>query len=309
MQAKIIVIGGSAGSLRVVAEIVRNLPRDLNAAIFVILHSVPRQRSLVPEILNALEGLPARQAEEGDKIRPGEIYVAPPDRHMVIAKDHIHLSRGPKEGLQRPSINVTFRSAAITYDERVIGVLLSGLLDDGAAGIWEIANRGGTTIVQNPEDAAYSSMPLNALRDASVDHVVSGQEIGPLLIRLLSPAEERKSIKPPEQQGAQMFSGFTCPECRGPLYETRTGGPREFRCRVGHVMSLQTLMSEETSTQERKLYEAMVALEEGADLAEYAVSNLQGADVEALVKEAEQLRKHVQLLKSIIEERVVPSVS
>lgn len=309
MEPKIIVIGGSAGSLGVVVDIARTLPRELNAAVFIILHSMPRQKNHIPEILNARCHLPAQQTHEGARIKAGEIYVVPPDRHLVIAEGHVHISRGPKEGLNRPSINVTFRSAAVTYGERVIGILLSGMLDDGAAGIWEIANRGGITIVQDPEDAQYPSMPLNALRDAPVDYRLTAREIGPLLPNLVNetvkPAKQRLS----EEEGGRIFSGFTCPECRGPLYERGKPGPIELECRVGHVMSLKTLVEEETSTQERALYQAIVALQEGADLAEYAATRMAEADVEALRREAEQLRRHADTIRNMIEERIAPSVS
>ncbi|WP_263416596.1 chemotaxis protein CheB [Terriglobus albidus] len=309
MEPRIIVIGGSAGSVGAVVEIVRALPRELNAAVFIVLHSMPRERNHMPEILTARGQLPAQQTSEGARIKAGEIYVVPPDRHLVIAEGHVHISRGPKEGLNRPSINVTFRSAAVTYGERVIGVLLSGMLDDGAAGIWEIANRGGITIVQDPEDAQYPSMPLNALRDAPVDYRLTAAEIGPLLPNLVNGTVKPTQRRLPEDEGGRIFTGFTCPECRGPLYQSAKPGPVEFECRVGHVISLKTLVEEETSTQEKTLYQAIVALQEGADLAEYAATRMTDVDVEALRREAEQLRKHADTIRSMIEERVAPSVS
>jgi two-component system chemotaxis response regulator CheB len=232
--------------------------------------------------------------------------VAPPDRHLIVSEDHIHLSRGPKEGLQRPSINVTFRSAAAGYGPRVMGVLLSGMLDDGAAGIWEIGRRGGVTIVQDPSEAEFPSMPLNALNDAKVHHTLTVSEMGPMLVRLL---REEVSLTSHGQKVSERamdrFSGFTCPECRGPLYEN--GRPAEFRCRVGHVLSLKTLFDEHTSTQERKLYEAIVALEEGADLAERMATVTNGDGHDDLRKEAEQLRRSAGVIRKLIEERAMPS--
>jgi two-component system chemotaxis response regulator CheB len=245
------------------------------------------------------------QASEGAPIRKGTIYVAPPDRHLIISRDHIHLSRGPKEGLQRPSINVAFRSAATAYGNRVIGVLLSGMLDDGAAGIWEIGRRGGVTIVQDPVEAPFPSMPLNALRDAIVHHTLTVSEIGRLLGRLVhEEIEPRSPGEHPPERTMDRFSGFTCPECRGPLYEN--GQPAESRCRVGHVMSLRTLLDEHTSVQERKLYEAIVALEEGADLAERMAKAGNGAEEHELRKEADQLRRNAEVFRRVIEERAMP---
>lgn len=308
MEPKIVVMGGSAGSIQVIQEVTRMLDPDLPAAVVVIVHTQARQRSYLPMILSSQSRLPAQQVSDGDRIRAGEIYVCPPDRHLVIARDHFHLSRGPKEGLNRPSINVTFRSAAITYGNRTIGVLLSGMLDDGAAGIWEISNRGGTTIVQDPDDAVFPSMPLNALRDARVDYRVCSSEIGPLISKLASGEMEPKKSELPKDKGEQVFSGFTCPECRGPLFEIKRKGPLEFKCRVGHVLSLAMLLNEEASTQERKLYEAIVALQEGAELAEYAANMVEGGNVEALRSEAEQLRRHAESIRQMVEERSVSSI-
>jgi two-component system chemotaxis response regulator CheB len=308
-ERDIIAIGGSAGSFDALKQIVGSLPAGLPATVFVIIHLSPRTRSYLAEILQKSSSMLVMQAPEGAPIRHGVIYVTPPDRHLIVSEDHIHLSRGPKEGLQRPSINVAFRSAASAYGNRVIGVLLSGMLDDGAAGIWEIGKRDGVTIVQDPAEAPFPSMPLNALTDAVVHHTLPVPEIGPLLERLV-----REAVAPAlhgsneQEKGMERFSGFTCPECRGPLYENGHRG--EFKCRVGHVLSLKALFEEHTSTQERKLYEAIVALEEGADLAERMASEI--ADDEQhndLMREAEQLRHTVGVIRRLIEERAMPAVN
>jgi two-component system chemotaxis response regulator CheB len=300
----IIAIGGSAGSFEALKEIVRSFPPDLPAAVFVVIHLSPRTRSYLPEILQKESLMLVVPASEAAPIRKGTIYVAPPDRHLIVSQGHIHLSRGPKEGLQRPSINVAFRSAAAAYGNRVIGVLLSGMLDDGAAGIWEIGRRGGVTIVQDPSEAPFPSMPLNALNDAIVHHTVTVSEIGRLLGRLVHEDVEPASRgQEGPQRAMDRFSGFTCPECRGPLYED--GQPAEFRCRVGHVMSLKTLLEEHTSTQERKLYEAIVALEEGADLADRMAVAGTGTEQDDLRREAEQLRRNAGVIRKLIEERAM----
>jgi two-component system chemotaxis response regulator CheB len=300
----IIAIGGSAGSFEALKQMVRAFPPDLPAAVFVVIHLSPRARSYLPEILQKSTSMLVAQASEGAPIRKGTIYVTPPDRHLIISRDHIHLSRGPKEGLQRPSINVAFRSAATAYGSRVIGVLLSGMLDDGAAGIWEIARRGGVTIVQDPMEAPFPSMPMNALQDAIVHHTLPVSEIGQLLGKLIHQEVEAPSGEHIQERAMDRFSGLTCPECRGPLYEN--GQPAEFRCRVGHVMSLRTLFEENTSTQERKLYEAIVALEEGADLAERVAHLENGAGDHELKKEADQLRRSAGVIRKLIEERSMP---
>jgi two-component system chemotaxis response regulator CheB len=301
----IVVIGGSAGSIEATQAILKSLPANLAASVFVIMHLSPSVRSYLAHILGRATQMQVDQANDGDRIEHGRVYVAQPDRHLLIANDHIHLTRGPKEGLHRPSINVTFRSAAMTYGPRVIGIVLSGLLDDGAAGLWDIAQEGGTTIVQDPEEAPFPSMPLNAIEDAKVDYRLRAAEIGKVVMELVNgTAEPQKGKSTGGTHTDLQFMGFTCPECRGPLYTQETGGPIEFRCRVGHVMSLKTLLDEENSMQERKLYEAIVALDEGADLADYASGKVAGPEAERLRAEAAQLRKHSAAVRAIIENRV-----
>jgi two-component system chemotaxis response regulator CheB len=301
----IVVIGGSAGSIEAIQQILRGLPAELPAAVFVIVHLSPTVRSYMAHILARGTGMVVSEAVDGDRIEHGRVYVAQPDRHLLIANDHIHLTRGPKEGLHRPSINVTFRSAAMTYGPRVIGIVLSGLLDDGAAGLWEIAAEGGTTIVQDPEEAPFPSMPLNAIEDAKVDFRLKAAEIGKVVTELVNGKAEPPKGKAKGGQSAQVqFMGFTCPECRGPLYTQETGGPVEFRCRVGHVLSLKTLLDEESSMQERKLYEAIVALEEGADLADFASGKVSDQEADRLRREAKQLREYSAAIRQMIENRV-----
>lgn len=305
----IVVIGGSAGSLPCLARVVSGFPRDLPAAVFVVIHLRGREKSRLPEVLGRAGNLPALQAADQQPIEVGKIYVAPPDHHMLIAEGHIHLSRGPKEGLHRPSINATFRSAAHAYQSRVVGVLLSGMLDDGASGLWDIVQNGGVAIIQDPAEAQFPSMPMNALEDVPIRFKLKAEEIGPRLVELVKPNLE----SPMAQQNIvnnispEEFSGFTCPECRGPLYNHRAKPP-EFKCRVGHIFPLQTLIEEATSTQERKLYEALVSLQEGVEIAELAASHAGDSEKKQMLAEARQLRKQAQTVRQLIEERQTPPV-
>ncbi len=302
-ERNIIVIGGSAGGLEALKTLMKNLPPDLDAAIFCVMHVHPRSSGSIVQILGRVGPLPTLRASEGQPIALGRVYVAPADHHLQIGHNHVHLTHGPKEGLHRPSINVTFRSAAASYHDRVIGVLLSGMLDDGASGLWDIARQGGVTIVQDPEDALYPSMPLSALRDVPVNYVLPVEEIAPLLVRLVSGAEVKQvshSALTTPSDDPHRFSGFTCPECRGPLYEHRTV-PTEFRCRVGHIFPLETLIDEQAETQERKLYEAILALEEGADLAEYAAKTGDDAERNRSLQQAAQLRSHAAAIRKLAE--------
>jgi two-component system chemotaxis response regulator CheB len=291
-------------------EVVRALPATFPAPIFVVVHTRARERSELPEVLEKAGSLRAVQASEGQRIEGGTIYVAPPDRHVLIAEDHIHLTRGPKEGLHRPSINATFRSAAACCDGHVIGVLLSGMLDDGASGLWEIVQRRGISIVQDPEEARFPSMPMSALEAVPIYFKLKAAEIGPRLVELVN------SVRPPHQRDevavnealSERFSGISCPECNGPLYEYRKT-PAEFMCRVGHRFPLRTLVDESTAAQEQKMYAAIVSLEEGADISELAATHLEQTDgQEQLLTEARQLRQHALAIRKLIEERKTPPV-
>jgi two-component system, chemotaxis family, protein-glutamate methylesterase/glutaminase len=305
----IVTIGGSAGSIEALKSAVKNLPKDFCAAIFVTIHLSPRADSHLAAVLSRVSPIPVLPARDGQQITGGRIYVAVPDRHLLVSEDHIHLTRGPKEGLHRPSINVTFRSAAAAYGSRVVGVLLSGMLDDGASGLWDIAKSKGVVVVQDPAEAEFPSMPMNALQDVPVNHVSRVSEIASLLTKIVDGCEVPEmpeSVHAP-LSGPERLTGFTCPECRGPLFEHRLKPP-EFRCRVGHLFPLKTLLEEHTITEERKLYEAIVALEEGADLAEYALARGDQGDCAQLTREAKQLREHASVVRSLIEQRVSAAI-
>lgn len=304
MKRDLIVIGGSAGSHRIIKEVVASLPPQLGAAVCVVVHMLPRARSQLASILGSLSNLPVREVADGDVLEPGRIYVTPPDRHLLIANGHVHLTRGPKEGLHRPSINVTFRSAASSRGSRVIGVLLSGLLDDGASGLWEIVRHGGVAIIQDPDEAEYPSMPLNALRDAPVHYRLAAAQIPAMLERLVAGEEAPHMFSNSTGCAPDQFSGFTCPECSGPLFRRDlTPTLSEFRCRVGHVFSPQVLLDEHTSKQEKKLYEALLALEEGVQLAEYMAARVGSDQREQLMTEASQLRQYAGGIRGLIEGR------
>jgi two-component system chemotaxis response regulator CheB len=308
MGERIIVIGGSAGSVRATTSIIQGLAKGIDAAVFAVIHSTPRGRNVFADVLNSSGNLSAAQAVENEPILAGRVYLAAPDRHLVVARGHLHLPRGPKEGLHRPSINVLFRSAAESYGTSVVGVLLSGMLDDGAAGLWEIAKHGGITIVQDPREAQYPSMPRNALRDAPINYMRPASQIATLLNKLASGEEAAAACNIEAEDYSERYSGFSCPDCHGPLALRSGGGPVEFRCRVGHAFSLEELLDHHTSTQERKLYEAILALEEGAGLAEFAINGAPPETREALRKEADQLREHAAAIRRMIEERTVSSV-
>jgi two-component system chemotaxis response regulator CheB len=181
-----IVIGASAGGVHALEAVVSQLPGDLPAAVLVVLHIPPHRRSLLDAVLDAAGPLPAKQAEQDEEIRCGRIYVATADQHLLVDGECLRLTRGPKENHARPSVDALFRSAAYNFGERAVGVVLSGLLHDGTAGLWAIKDRGGVTIVQSPDDALWESMPQSALQQVQVDYCLSAVQIGRTLGRLAS---------------------------------------------------------------------------------------------------------------------------
>jgi two-component system chemotaxis response regulator CheB len=180
----IVVIGGSAGALAALKALLPDLPGDLSAAVFVVVHIGATTHSVLPEILSRAGPLPAQAARDGARFERGRIYVAPPDRHLLLDRGRIALRRGPRENLARPAIDPLFRSAAVEFGSRVIGVLLSGMLCDGASGLRAIKRCGGIAVVQ--ADAPYTEMPRHALDVTDVDHRVPAAELAALLVRLMA---------------------------------------------------------------------------------------------------------------------------
>jgi two-component system, chemotaxis family, protein-glutamate methylesterase/glutaminase len=282
----VIVIGASAGGVEALQTIVGALPVHMRASIFVVLHIPPQGPSLLPHILSRVGPLPAHQPADGERLQQGHIYVAPPDHHVLVETDCIRVVRGPRENRTRPAIDPLFRSAARAFGPRVVGVVCTGSLDDGTSGLQAIKARGGVTLVQDPAEAMYPSMPLSAIRNVAVDHVLPIAEIGPLLARLVAePAPDEAAFPMPRDMAleiqlaegdmdpinAQQIPGapsvFACPECHGTLFEVQDGELLRFRCRVGHAYSSDSMEAEHTDSLEAALWAALRALEESAALA------------------------------------------
>lgn len=193
----IVVVGTSAGGVQALQQLVRGLPPDLQASVFVVLHLPASAPSRLAEILQRQTRIPVSQAQDGERFRRGRVYVARPDYHLVLERETMHLSRGPRENRHRPSIDALFRSAAYAHGGRVIGVILTGELDDGTAGLWAIEQRHGTAVVQNPNDSESPSMPRSALQYVETEHVVPLGAIAALIQRL-SEETWSGSALPPE---------------------------------------------------------------------------------------------------------------
>jgi two-component system, chemotaxis family, protein-glutamate methylesterase/glutaminase len=299
----IIVIGASAGGVEALQRLVSQFPATLPAAIFVVVHMAPRSKSFLPQILSRSGPLKAIHPENGTRIEPGRIYVAPPDNHLILEKEHIHLGMGPRENRHRPCINVTFRSAATAYGPRVAGVVLTGQLDDGTAGLWDIKRQGGVVIVQRPEDAAYPSMPLSALREVDVDYTLPVSEMGSLMDRLARD-DGQSGTTASEMALEPKLTDITCPDCRGTIWEVRRGRHSEYRCRIGHSFSARTMLAEHFAVQEKTMWQAVVALEEGAALAGRLADDLEPNLREELLNEARLAREQAVNIRGMLTKRM-----
>jgi two-component system chemotaxis response regulator CheB len=278
----IVVVGASAGGVKALRGLLSGLPANYGGSIFVVMHISPDSRSELPSILTRDSALPTVHAEDGMAIETGRVYVAPPDQHLLVEHEHMLVVHGPRENRHRPAIDPLFRSAAWTYGPRVVGVVLTGNLDDGTAGLWAIKSCGGTTIVQEPEQAAHPQMPLNALMHNRVDHRLKLKDIATLLDRLArEPIGHRPVPAPPttlrdEIEFAKMkadirdigrlgqLSAFTCPACRGALWELEEGGHLRYRCHTGHAYTQDSLLVDQTLAVEDSVYTALRAVEEKA---------------------------------------------
>ncbi len=326
IERDIVVIGASAGGVEALQRLVGNLSADLPAAVFVVVHFPEGVPSVLPRILDRVGPLTAVHPEDGTPIKNGHIYVAPPNLHLLVENGAIRLARGPKENHHRPAIDPLFRTAAFAYGPRVVGVTLSGADRDGSAGLWAIKQRGGVTVVQDPDEALFPRMPESALRYVDVDYCLPLDEIAPLLARIAREAVVEKGAYPvPEDMEFESkiagldptvidsgkhpgeLSMFTCPECAGPLYEIREGKLVRFRCRVGHAYNADDLLDEKSQALENALYVALNTLEESAIMADRMALRARGrgqvhaaARFEGRAKEARQ--KAVVIRRILTEE-------
>src|SRR5689334_18075074 len=262
-------MGASAGGVEALKEITSHLAPDLDAAVFVVVHISPDSSGLLPNILNRRSKVPAHQAQDGEAIRPGRIYVAAPDRHLLLEADEVRVVNGPRHNRHRPAIDLLFRTAARHFGERVVGIVLTGFLDDGSSGLLAIHNAGGATIVQSPDDAEVASMPKNALEQVQPDYCVPLAEIADIINRLAGveakPMARRSNHKhKPEKKRAQ--TPFTCPECQGSIWEIEENGEERYECRVGHAFSPEGMFQANDEAVERSLWAALRSLEESAAL-------------------------------------------
>ncbi len=324
----IIVIGASTGGVEALMRLARRLPGNLRAAIFVVLHLSPYAPSHLPQILSREGPLPAHHPVDREPIRSGRIYIAPPDRHLMIERDRIRVVRGPRENRHRPAVDPLFRSAALAYGPRVIGVVLTGALDDGTAGLQAIKRYGGIAIVQDPADALFPSMPESAMDYVQVDYCLPLAKIAPLLAQLVPTpaADDGDDVTPTpnlqyETNIAKMdaatltsderpgeLAGFMCPECGGPLYELQEGQLLLYRCRVGHAFTGKSALTTQLEALEEALWSAYNTLRESALVAERLADDARrrGHDYVAvnMDRRAMQQQQRADVVRGLISETI-----
>src|SRR5262252_4109808 len=275
----ILAIGTSAGGVEALLFLAKNLRSDLPASVLLTIHLPSHARSALDDVLSSAGALPAQFAQDGEKLRKSRIYIAPPDRHLIVDGDRLSLGEGPRENNSRPAIDPMMRSAAVCCGSRAVGVVLTGTLSDGASGLWAIDQCGGITVVQDPSDAEFSDMPTNALNRLRPDHVVSLTAMPMLLKSLVSqPVGESSPIPDSVKFEVEIargnsssidemdrivgLSGFACPDCHGAMWEIKEGELVRYRCHVGHTYEASQMSIALDKNLRKALGSALRALEE-----------------------------------------------
>lgn len=321
-----VVVGASAGGVQALTTLVAGLPEDLPAAVVLVLHIPSDSPGLLPAILARECRLPVGHATDREPIRRGRVYVAPPNLHLLIERERVRLVHGPKENLHRPSIDALFRSAARWAGPRTIGVVLTGALDDGTVGMRAIKQRGGITIVQDPTEALFPSMPMSVMRDIKVDYSVPLREIAPLLDQLSRATAEEEGrylvaedvdiearIAQQDMDSAELIasveklgriSKLTCPDCHGALWEITDEDILRFRCHVGHAFSADSLSNGQGQMLEVALWSAIRALEEQMILAKRITDRARKANhihaVQNFERRAREAEEHSSALRRLL---------
>ncbi|WP_434623073.1 chemotaxis protein CheB [Azospirillum sp. B2RO_4] len=318
----ILVIGASAGGLSALTRLFGGMPKDCVPTVFVVLHISPNAKSMLPRLLERAHWLPAFHPADGEPIRPGHIHLASPDHHLLVHHDHVLVRRGPRENRTRPAVDPLFRSAGIAFGSRVVGVVLTGMLDDGASGLRAIHRCGGLCVVQDPGEAEWPSMPESAIARAPVDHVLPIDDMPALLCRL---AAEPAGTSPPvpfdiaaeAQIAEQEFTTvsddtksvgkpttLSCPDCGGGLSAIQDGPVLRFRCQVGHAFSPDSMEEVQAEVMEKVLWVALRTHEDRVELfnrmASYAHEHNQMNLVAKWESQMQEARQTADLLRKVL---------
>jgi two-component system, chemotaxis family, protein-glutamate methylesterase/glutaminase len=319
----VIVIGGSSGSIEALRSLLPKIPADISAALLVVIHTSQTGPYLLPKLLRRDTALEFATVEDKQPLSYGKIYLARPNLHLLLEDHQMRVVFGPKENRLRPAIDPLFRSAAWAHQSRVVGVLLSGGLDDGVAGLWDIHCCGGVTIVQDPDSALFPDLVRNALSAMSIDYVAPPEKIAQILRDLAGTPAAKPKSQPKERDrisveneietdranhaaklnGVGEPSGYTCPSCGGPLWKLRTQAVDRYRCRVGHGYSSASLFQACWETSERQLYSALQLLEENAQLGNQMIAKADAnghLSFRELTEQVRNLEKEADILRDLL---------
>ncbi len=318
-NSAIVVVGASAGGMDALSALVAQLPEDFPAPILIV-HHMPADAlgDALIRLLSLHGKLPCMRALNGEKIKAGHIYVAPPDNHLMVSKGKILITKGAQENRARPAIDPLFRSAAVVYGNSVIGVLLSGYLDDGTAGLTVIKRCGGICVVQDPADAAYSEMPQNALNQVKVDYCLPLAEMGALLTTLAGqqrgkgqpvpvPADiaieakiaERVLSDLPSVEALGKQVPFNCPGCGGVLWQVGSKGKQlRYRCHTGHAYTAAILLAEQNAKIEETLWVTLRMFEERRNLLTTMLES--GTASVSTAERIEQSKVHIERIRAML---------
>jgi two-component system chemotaxis response regulator CheB len=321
----LIVIGGSAGSIMPLQTLIRALPGDMPAALLVVVHLPATAPRVLDTVLSSDSGLPVSYPEDGERLEPGHVYLALPDRHFLVEDGHVRMLYGPRHNHHRPAIDPLFRSAARAAGSRVIAVVLSGRLNDGAVGMFYVKKAGGITMVQSPDEAAHASMPFSAMKWVTIDYVLPIAEMPEQLLRLLQEdrapmavdrvrgvgmdnqqpvreTTEREAYTTTETlQGLEKPVAYICPECGGAMQAVEKDGPARFRCFVGHVLNGLSLWVSQLEDAEYHLWAALRTLEEAERLGQDLMSEGHKGIDELTERQSDNLTRQLRMLEQRIQ--------
>jgi two-component system chemotaxis response regulator CheB len=320
----IVVVGASAGGIQALLAMVKGLPADFPGVVFVVVHTSPQAPSVLPRLLARAGHLPAKHAENGETVVSGRIYVAPPDQHLLVRPGFVELTHGPRENHSRPAVDPLFRSASRVYGPRVTGVVLSGALGDGTAGLLSIKARGGMAVVQDPNEAIVEGMPRSALRIVDVDCILPAAQIAPALVEFASePISARgdATMTDPDERAEETIREdiaeqaddrrhneltlFTCPDCGGSMWQVDEGPLLRFRCHVGHAFGPEALLNLKSEELEAALWACVRLLTEKATLTRQLATRTtiggNGARARRVVERAELDEQHAQVIRELLE--------
>ncbi|WFU47652.1 chemotaxis protein CheB [Sinorhizobium terangae] len=317
----VIAIGGSMGAIGALKHLLRELPSDFAATVFVVIHVGARGKDLLADIFNQHVEIAVKTAVDGEHVECGCVYVAPADRHLLVLDNKIRLGRGPRENLSRPAVDPLFRSIGLSYGPRAVGVVLTGMLNDGAAGLADLKRCGGITVVQNPLDAVEPGMPMGALKASDVDYRAPLADLGSLLLKLTGeqagpavpiPSDIRLEVdialgRPVDPAAIGTIADtvpLSCPACGGVLSEIRSRPPLRFRCQVGHAYTSETLVTEKEGAVDEAMRVALRIIEERVTLCEKMADDAWRSGLDAAARankqRAEEIRGHAETLRGAI---------